>query len=122
MQKVAWPTTIVAVENVIPAVRALAFRARPVTIPGRAIGRTSDRENASRPKNENRWIANAAREPSTTAARLENRATWTDRPIASRTDGFSHADPNHCVLNSRIGYTWIRWALKAYRAMTAIGR
>src|SRR3954451_22918504 len=113
MQKVAWPTTIVAVENVMPAVRALAFSARPVTMPGRAIGRTSDRENASRPKNEKRWIANAAREPRATAARLENRATWTERPIASRTDGLSHADPNHWVLNSRIGQTWIRCALNA---------
>src|SRR5689334_12711423 len=105
MQNVAWPTTIVAVDSVMPAVRAVALRARPVTMPGRAIGRTSDNENASRPKNENRWIANAASEPRTTAARLDRTATWTDSPIASRTDGLSQAEPNHSVLNTRMGQT-----------------
>src|SRR5689334_11836679 len=67
-------------------------------------------------------MANAASDPRTTAATADRSATWIDSPIASRTDGLSQAEPNHCVLNSRIGHTWIRWALNAYRAMIAIGR
>src|SRR4029079_19614010 len=113
MQKVAWPTTIVAVEKLIPAVRTVALSARPVTMPGRAIGRTSDREKTSRPKNRDRWIANAASEPRTTATAADAPPTWSDRISASRTDGLSHAEPNHSVLNSLIGQTWMRCALNA---------
>ena len=36
-------------------------------MPGRAIGRTSANEIVSRPKNRKRWIANAARLPSSNA-------------------------------------------------------
>src|SRR6476646_1561551 len=117
MQNVACPTTIVAVEKLIPAVLTVALRARPVTMPGRAIGRTSDSEKISRPKNWKRWIANAASEPSTIAISADRRPTWIDRTSASRTDGLSQAAPNHSVLNSLIGQTWIRWALNEYRAI-----
>jgi len=103
----------VNVEKLIPAVRADAFSARPVTMPGSAIGRTSASENTSRPKNLKRWTANAASEPRAIAIRLDRSPTWMDRPSAARTDGLSHADPNHSVLNWRMGQTWIRSALNA---------
>ena len=101
------------VEKLMPAVRTEAFRASPVTIPGRAIGRTRASEKTSRPKNRKRWTANAASDPMTIAIRLDNRPTWTDRPSAARTDGLSQAEANHCALNWRIGQTWIRSALNA---------
>src|SRR5258706_12423872 len=113
MQNVAWPTTIVAVEKLSPAVLTLALSASPVTIPGRAIGRTRDREKTSRPKKRKRWIANAAREPRMIAIPAASTPTWIDRPSASRTDALSHAAPNHWVLNSLIGQTCVRWALNA---------
>ena len=90
-------------------------------MPGRAIGRTRLSEKTSRPKKRKRWTAKAASDPRTIAIRLDSSPTWIDRPSAARTDGLSHADPNHSVLNWRIGQTWIRSALNAYRAIIAIG-
>src|SRR5437667_8898277 len=122
MQNVAWPRTIVAVEKPIPEVRTVAFRASPVTIPGRAIGSTSEREKTSRPKKLNRWIAKAASDPRRMAIAADSRPTWIDSARASRTDGLSQAEANHWVLNSRIGQTWIRSALNAKRAMIRVGK
>jgi hypothetical protein len=52
MQNVAWPRMIVNVVKPIPEALIVALRAIPVTIPGRAIGRTSRNETVPRPKNE----------------------------------------------------------------------
>ena len=63
MQNVAWPRTIVQNEKGM-SMRSKAARSEmPVTMPGRAIGRTRRSEIASRPKNFVRASAAAASVP-----------------------------------------------------------
>src|SRR5205814_10141039 len=97
------------------------FRASPVTMPGRAIGRTRTKESASRPKNLKRWTAKAAREPMASAIVVAPRAAFTDASRACRTSLLRHATPNQCVVSDDGGHFCPTAELKAYRKMTAIG-
>src|SRR6266498_3713085 len=121
MQNVAWPTATVNAEKPMAAVLIVALRAIPVTMPGRAIGSTNRKEMDSRPKNENRWIARAAREPSRIATIVAPNPTWTDRTSASIRSPLARATPNQSVVKRSIGQAWARSALKAYSAIVPIG-
>src|SRR5947199_3305774 len=121
MQNVACPMTIVKSEKSMPTNWKAEFRAMPVMIPGRASGRTSSNDTASRPKNLNRWTPNAAAEPSTSATAVEKAPALSDSTSAERTCGSFQAVENHFVLSPLIGQLWTFDLLNAYRQMIAIG-
>ena len=102
MQNVACPITIVQMLKLIPigarTFRIVACSARPVTIPGSAIGRMTRNEMISRPKNLERETASDASVPSTSAIKVAPRAALTESRSASRTSGLFHATPNHFVV------------------------
>lgn len=58
--------------------------ARPVTIPGKAIGNSSNSEMAFLPKKSRRQSAAAASVPSTNAIAVDNAAIFSDNVTASR--------------------------------------
>src|SRR6188472_1149544 len=96
-QNVAWPVTIVHVESeMFPATKA-ELRAIAVTITGRAIGRTSKNETASRPKKRKRATAQAAIDPSTRAIPVAIKPTRTESQSEVRTSDV-HAAWNQCVV------------------------
>ena len=95
MQKVACPITIVRTPNGTPRTLIVEFRAIAVTMPGRAIGRTSRNDTELRPKKLNRCTANAAALPSRRATSVATEATAREFESASRTSGERHAIPNH---------------------------
>ena len=93
-------------------------RATPVTMPGRAIGRTNRNEYELRPKKRKRCMAKAASVPRTRAIAVAARATCTEFHSASRGPSVSHAwrhqssvkpcgghDSDVAVLNDRIATT-----------------
>ena len=90
MQKVACPTMIVQIEKVTPLKLKAALRAIPVMIPGSASGSMKRRLTASRPKNAERWMANAANEPRTSASAVATSPACTESSSAERTLGSSH--------------------------------
>ncbi len=74
----------------------------PVTIPGRAIGRTRRNDTASRPKKRKRATPNAAAEPRTSAMPVAMRPTRTD----SQSDVWTsdvHAARNQWVVKAGMG-------------------
>src|SRR5437763_723111 len=101
-QNVAWPTTIVQIENVMCPARNAELSAMAVTMPGSAIGKTSRNEIASRPKKLNRATPNAAIEPSTSAIPVAISPTRTESQSAPRTSAV-HAAWNQCVVKPEIG-------------------
>ena len=114
MQNVAWPTTIVAVEKLIPA-RPDGGVQGEAGDDARQGDRQDQRQREDLPAEETEPMDGEGRErpEDDREQRRAGAPTWSDRPSASRTDGLSHAEPNHWVLNSRIGQTWIRCALNA---------
>src|SRR3954447_9906582 len=78
MQKVAWPATMVSSEGVIEKYLIADRRARPVTIPGRAIGSTRSSDSEFCPKNLNRDSAKAADVPSRRAIAVAASPTLTE--------------------------------------------
>ena len=109
------------IPNGIRKLLIVVLRAIAVTIPGSAIGRTSRNDTLLRPKNRNRWTANAAALPSARANRVAIVATSSEFASASRTWGLRHAIPNHFVVNSWIGHACATLSLNAYRTMIASG-
>src|SRR5918911_1890588 len=97
MQKVAWPMMIVVSEKLIPRLLKNEFSAMPVMIPGRAIGKTSTNDTASRPKKRKRCTANAAIEPRSSEMAVEISAARIESQNASRASWLCHVDPNHFV-------------------------
>ena len=63
----------------------VAFRAMAVTIPGRAMGRTTRNESAFCPKKLNRDMANASSDPRTSATSVARKAALSERRNAART-------------------------------------
>ncbi len=106
----------------VPASLIVAFRAMPVTIPGRAIGRTRTNDTVSRPKNRKRCTASAARLPSTIASAVAANAACNDSANASRTDSLAMASANQLVVSAPIGQVCERSALNEYRTMIPMGR
>jgi len=121
MQKVAWPTTIVHSDSGTPRNRKADWRAIPVTIPGRAIGRTTSSDRVSRPKKRWRWTANDSKVPSTRATRVAPTAALTEVQRAARAPGLSQALPHHSVVNPSGGQTATRAGLKELITTTSSG-
>src|SRR2546423_13442080 len=97
MQKVACPTMIVVSEKMTPRLLKNEFSAMPVMIPGSAIGSTSTREIASRPKKRKRCTAKAAIEPSSVAMPVASKPARTDSHSASRTSALCQVEENQRV-------------------------
>src|SRR5437868_14940005 len=79
----------------------------PVTTPGSAIGRTSRKLIASRPKKRNRATAAAAAVPRTSATVVATPAAFSESRSASRASVFSQAARNHFVEKPAIGQLWM---------------
>src|SRR3989442_7392787 len=115
MQKVEWPITIVQSEGVrwwtgfCPKNELSAI---PVTTPGRAIGRTSRKVIASRPKKRKRLTAVAAAVPSTSATAVATPAALSESLSASRASGLFQAEWNHFVVKPAIRQLWMFEELK----------
>src|SRR5436190_20712572 len=85
MQNVAWPTITVNRLRLMPSTWVkVSDRATPVTIPGRAIGRTTRNEIVSRPKNRWRETASEASVPSTIAIAVAATPAFSEVISASR--------------------------------------
>ena len=95
MQKVAWPRTMVQVENGIPITSKADRSDMPVMMPGRAMGNRISSEIWSRPKNFARLIAAATNVPSTSASAVEIAATCSDRYSGGQMSARFHATANH---------------------------
>src|SRR2546423_3457381 len=116
MQKVACPITIVQSDGLMwytGLFEKNELSAIPVTTPGSAIGSTSRKLIASRPKKRKRLTAAAAIVPRTSATSVASPAAFNDRKSASRASWFSQAARNHFVLNPAIGQLWMFEELKA---------
>src|SRR6058998_2460403 len=107
--------------KVRPAEEIAELSARPVMMPGNAIGRTSTKDRASRPKNLNRCTAKAANDPRTSAITVAPTAAFSDVRTACRTSTFRQATPNQCVVRLEGGHFCPTAELNAYRKITAIG-
>ena len=104
MQKVVWPTTMVASDSVMLLKLKNVFSAMPVMMPGRARGRMKSRLTTSRPKNRVRWIANAALEPRTRAIAVARSPAWSDTNKADRTlSSLPRVALNHLSVRPRNG-------------------
>ena len=97
-QKVAWPA--ISVSSVSPPRNVVntLFRARPVTMPGRAIGSTNSRETVLRPQKSYRETAMAVSVPSTSAMAVAMLATTREVVRASRTPSLRKAACHHSVV------------------------
>src|SRR5213083_806387 len=117
MQKVEWPMTIVHRDGLRPWIGLLLKKelsAIPVTTPGSAMGRTSRKVMASRPKKRKRLTAVAAAVPRTSAIAVASPAAFRERTSAVRASPLCQAMLNHFVLKPAIGQLWILDELKAY--------
>src|SRR2546423_14438716 len=116
MQKVACPITIVQSDGLMwytGLFEKNELSAIPVTTPGRAIGSTSRKLIASRPKKRKRLTAAAAAAPSTSAKRVARPAAFSDSTSASRASWLCHAAWNHFVLHPASGQLWMLDELNA---------
>ncbi len=113
MQNVAWPMITVSRPRSIPIARNAVLRAMPVTIPGRAIGRMTAKDTASRPKNEKRWTANASSVPRMSATVVAPSAAWSDVVSADRMPTSSIARMNQSSVRPSIGHRLNGAALNA---------
>ena len=114
MQKVAWPTITVSRLRLTPSTWVKVLReATPVTIPGRAIGRTTRKEIVSRPKKRWRPTASAIRVPSRSAIAVAIRPASIEVTSASRADSLSNALPNQLSVKPGGGHLRIWLELKA---------
>ena len=96
-------------------------KATPVTIPGRAIGRTTRKEIVSRPKNRRRPTASAISVPSTIAIDIATTPASIEVSSASRADSLSTALPNQLRVKPGGGHLRILLELKASTTITSSG-
>lgn len=117
MQNVACATT--NVKNVSPPRNDvnMVLRARPVTMPGSAIGSTTSREIVLCPKNFVPDRANDTSVPSTRATNVATVATTTDVTKASLTPSFDTARDHHSSVNPGGGHANVRLVLKLLTRM-----
>ena len=114
MQKVAWPTTTVKKPRPTPRNWVkVVFRATPVTMPGRAIGRMTRNEIVSRPKNRKRATAREASEPRISARTVATAATSSEVKKASRAPLLVIASPTQSVVSPGGGHSSALLVLKA---------
>src|ERR1700737_826682 len=109
MQKVAWPTMIVQIENVMPPKLKKALSGSP----GRASGSMNRRLMASRPKNVVRWIAKAAHEPRRRARAVAASPACKESTNAERTSESFHVAVNHLKVRPAMGQLSMFDVLKA---------
>src|SRR5437867_2275991 len=95
MQKVAWPRTMVQVENGRFMMSKAERSAMPVMMPGRAIGRMKRSDSESLPKKRARESAAAASVPNISASSVAMSATFRESSNGGQMSGRS----NHAVLN-----------------------
>ncbi len=91
----------------------VACSARPVMMPGSAIGRITANVTTSRPKKRYRETASEASVPSTSATAVAPRPASTESFSASRTSSLSNATENHFVLKFSIGQPCVTLSLNA---------
>ena len=113
--------TIVQREKLSPQITKNELSARPVMIPGSAIGRMNRNEIESRPKNLVRARPNAASDPMTSATAVANRPARSDSHRAVRTSSSCQASENHFVVKPGIGQLWMFDELNAYTPMITRG-
>src|SRR5437588_5611063 len=116
MQKVACPITIVQSDGLMwwnGLFEKNELSAIPVTTPGSAIGSTSRKLTASRPKKRKRLTAAAAAVPSTSATTVASPPAFSESTSALRASSLCHAALNHLVLKPAIGQLWMFEELKA---------
>ncbi len=101
--------------NGIPRLLIVVLSAMPVTMPGRAIGRTSANDSVSRPKKWKRCTASAASVPRISARTVAPNPTWIDRIRALCSSGFWNAAEYQEVVQLVMGHDCARSALKEYR-------
>ncbi len=102
-------------------VRKAESKAMPVTMPGRASGRTISSEMDSRPKNRNRPTAKDTIVPSTSAMAVAPSAAFTEVHRAFRAPWFSHARAHHSVVQLDGGQANVRSALNELISTIANG-
>src|ERR1700757_2509171 len=119
-QKVACPTTIVQIERLMWPVTNAELSAIPVTMPGSAIGRTSRKETASRPKKRKRATPKAPAEPSASAMPVAMSPTRTESHNDVLTSDVQAAW-NQLVLYAEIGQLCTFDLLNAYSMISASG-
>src|SRR5512139_702467 len=122
MQKVAWPATIVQKPGSMPTVRMPASSARPVRMPGNAIGSTNSSVIDSLPVNVRRASANAASVPNTSASSVAAEATMSDSRIDSQMSVRANATSNQCNVKPGGGNWYVRSSVvNAYSTITQTG-
>src|SRR5512137_770592 len=105
-----------------PTVRIPASRARPVRMPGSAIGNTNSSVIDSLPLNVRRASANAASVPRTSASSVAAEATTSESRIDSQMSVRAKATSNQCSVNPGGGNWYVRSSVvKAYNAITQTG-
>src|ERR1043165_2789669 len=104
MQNVAWPMMTDSRPLPRPIGSATVWNAlasaMPVTMPGSAIGSTTSRDTALRPKNLYRPTANAIIAPSSGALPAAPRPVRTDVHSADRAPSLSQAEPHHLPVHA----------------------
>src|SRR3954466_5016233 len=114
MQKVAGPTiTVKRLSGTSRTWVKVLLIATPVTIPGRAIGRTTRKEIVSRPKKRWRATASEARVPRTRAIAVAAAPAFSEVSSASLAASFSNAFSNHLRVKPGGGHSAILLELKA---------
>ena len=78
--------------------------AMPVMIPGSAIGKITNSDITSRPKNAVRETAAAHKVPSTSAITVEMEATFTESCSASQTSGRFQVTASHLAVKPGGGH------------------
>ena len=92
-----------------------------MTMPGRAIGRTTRKEIESRPKKLRRPTASEIRVPRTIAISIATTPASIEVISASRADSFSIALPNQLKVKPGGGHLRMRLELNASTTITSSG-
>jgi len=122
MQNVACAITIVQMLSWMPRiVRKPFWNARPVTMPGSAIGRMISSETTLRPKKRVRRNPIAASVPSTSAIAVAQSATWMLVNRASLAPALSTATFHQCRVNPGGGQPKVLSVLKELTSTSSSG-
>ena len=114
---------MVSMPGSIPKLLNADSSAKPVMMPGRAMGRISSKEMPSLPKKSRRYNAAAARVPRTMAIRVATQAICSDSLIDSSTSSRAKATLNQSRVKPCGGKLKAASSvLKAYRQMITMGK
>src|SRR6476469_1893705 len=121
MQNVAWATITVSSDRPPSRFTNVWLSARPVTMPGSAIGSTTMNETVLRPKNENRDTAIASSVPRISATAAAASATRSESKNALRAPSLWIAADSQCVVKPENGHFTDFESLKAYSPIRPSG-